>query len=354
MKAREPSVVGIDVSKTTLVVSSYGEGKAARARQAVARDQASLASLVGAMVRDGVTLVAVESTGGYELTVLQALHAAGIKVAQLPPEQVKAFARSQRKRAKTDAIDSEIIADYAAVTEVELWSPKSPKLAGALAMLRHRDTLIQERTREKNRLEHVTEPMVVESMRQHVNWLTRAARAMERDAVACIEAEPEAAALFELLRTVPGVGNLTAARIVVELPEVGSIDKRKASSLAGLAPMNRDSGDVKGKRRCAPGRTRVKTALYQAALAAIIHNPVIRALYVRLRSAGKEPKVALTACAHKLLVILCAMVRHGKAWDASRHPSLEALPDVELAELTLEAAVLGVEPHPNNDAHRPA
>jgi transposase len=344
MKARDPKVVGIDVSKTALMVSSYGEGKTARARQEVVQTERALAPLIRALVRDGVSLVAVESTGGYELPVLKALHEAKIAVAQLPPEQVKAFARSQRKRAKTDAIDCEIIADYAAVTEVELWTPKRPKLDAALAMLRHRDTLVHERSREKNRLEHVTAPMVSESIRRHMRELTRSAKAMEKAAVAHIKAEPEAFARFELLCTMPGVGNLTAARLVVELPELGRIDKRQAASLAGLAPMNKDSGAVEGKRRCAPGRSRVRTALFQAAHSAVLFNPMMRAYYARLRAAGKDRKVALIACAHKLLVILSAMIRHNEAWDPSRNPaSLANLPEDEVGELTAEVAEFSVE-----------
>ena len=332
MKARDQRVVGIDVSKKTLVVSSYEGGKA-RPQCTVTQDEAGLSGLVKALKRDGVRLVAVESTGGYELALCKALHAAKVPVARLQPEQVKAFARSQGRRAKTDGIDCETIAAFASVSEVKPWEPPSAAIEAAVAIARHRDALVKERTREKNR--HKTEPvpMVRESIEDHIAYLNKRARALEKELTKHVLSEADNATRFELLKSFPGVGALTASRLVAELPELGLIGFRKLSALAGLAPMNRDSGDVEGRRRCAPGRRQVRTALFQAAHTAVQYNPVIRAFFARLMARGKERKVALVACAHKLLRILDAMVRHNEPWDASRHPAALA----EIADADREA-----------------
>jgi transposase len=345
LKARDLGVVGIDVSKATLVVSSYGSGAGARAGQTVKQDPAARSELVQALARDGVTLVAMESTGGYERRLLQELYDAKIVVALVAPEQVKAFARSQGRRAKTDAIDCEMIAGFASVTELKPWQPPSAAMEAATALGRRRDALIKDRTREKNRLDTAMVESARDSMQRHIDYLNREARGLEKQMLAEIKSELGNQARFELLKSVPGIGNLTAARLVAELPEIGVIGHRKLSSLTGVAPMNKDSGEVEGKRKCAPGRRRVRTALFQAAHSAVLFNPVIRAFYARLMVKGKERKVALIACAHKLLIILDAMIRHGEHWDASRHPAcLVALSGTEEADIQADLAELEVEP----------
>lgn len=345
MKARQPDVVGIDVSKATLMVSSYGVGRGWRHQREVGQDDASIAELVKTLVGDRVRLVAVESTGGYELRILKALHAAGIGCARLSPELVKAFAKSQSKRAKTDAIDCEVIAGFASVTEVEPWAPVSDDMEQAIAMFRRRDAFIRERTREKNRLEHATLPDVRAMTGEHIAYLTKAAKQAEKVVMAAVKADPDGAARYAMFLSVPGVGVLTAARLVAELPELGFIGRRKIASLSGLAPMNKDSGEVEGTRKCAPGRRRIRTALFQAAHSAVQFNPVLRETYHRLMARGKPRKVVLIACARKLLVILTAMVRNDEMWDPERHPtSPPLLEETEVRELDEALIDFGIEP----------
>jgi len=356
-KARDPRVVGVDVSKKTLMVSSYGVGKKARAQRSVVADEAGVAALAAELARDKVRVVAMEATGGYERRLLKALDAAKVPAVLLQPERVKNFARSQGTRAKTDSLDCECIANYASVTDVPLWVAPSAALEAAMALGRHRDALIRDRTREKNRLQTATVVAVREPITTHIAFLTKQARAVEKQLLAHIMSEPQSVARFELLKSVPGVGALTAARLVAELPEIGEIGISKLSSLAGLAPMNKDSGEHEIKRKYAPGRRQVRTALFQAAHSGVLFNPVIRAHYVRLISKGKERKVVLIACAHKLLRILDAMVRHDERWDASRHPAglaAMAVAESEAIEEALAELEVGPTEFESEQASNPA
>lgn len=354
MKARNPKVVGIDVSSKTLMVSAYGAGRRSRAQRSVALCEEGLADLVKALARDKVELVAMEATGGYERRLLKALSGAKIPSALIQPVRVKDFARSQGRRAKTDPLDCETIANYASVTPLPLWEAPSPALEAAIALGRHRDALIRDRTREKNRLKTATVVFVRESIKGHIASLTKQAKAVEKQLMVQIMEEPQNVARVELLKSVPGVGALTAARLVAELPELGALRISEISSLAGLAPMNQDSGAHEGKRRCAPGRRQIRTAMFQAAHSGVLFNPVIRAHYVRLRSKGKERKVALIACAHKLLRILDAMVRRDERWDAARHPAgLAAMTEAEQTAIESDLAELEVGDDATNISSEP-
>lgn len=255
----------------------------------------------------------MEASGGYERLVLEILYAAGVQVALVQPLRVRSYAKAMGRKAKTDAIDATVIADFATTIELEPWKPVDKHLDEARELMRLRSELVRMSTILKNRLLSPTLSVARDGL--------NAVLEEHRRQIALIEAQvaqrlsPSAqGVIVERLQTVPGVGPVTASVLVTELPELGTLDRRHIASLVGLAPMNNDSGRHRGRRVTQGGRTHARTALYQAANVAKTHNPVLREFYARLRSKGKPHLVAMIACARKLLVILDAMVRHQRDW----------------------------------------
>ncbi len=309
----EKHVVGIDVGKDTVEVSQFGSEGGTRT---VDRNPEALLALADALKAARVTRVAMEASGGYERLVLETCHAAGLGVALVQPLRVRAFAKALGKRAKTDAIDAEIIAAFATTVELEPWSPLDDHLAKARELMRVRDEFVHMSTALKNRQRAPTVSDAREHLDDAVAYFQKQIRQIQKKVIELLEATSHRDRL-ERLQTVPGVGPVVASVLVTELPELGKLERRALASLVGLSPMNDDSGQHRGRRRIGGGRVHVRTALYQATNTAKTYNPVIKAFYARLRAHGKPHLVAMIASARKLLTILDAMIRNGRDWTVA-------------------------------------
>jgi transposase len=310
MERQESVYVGIDVSKDRLDVALLPAGESL----AVGRDSVGLEDLIGRLGRLSPALIVLEATGGYEQVVSAALAAAGLPVAVVNPRQIRDFARATGKLAKTDRLDAQAIARFAQAVK-----PEPRPLADAQAqmlgeMVARRRQVIEMIGMESNRLRQARAKTVKRTIEHLLAALQAELSTLESELDETIRGTPIWREREELLTSMPGIGDATARVLLAELPELGLVDRRQVAALAGLAPFNRDSGQWRGERHIQGGRASVRTALYMPTVVATKHNPVIRTLYLRLRAAGKKPKVALTACMRKLVTILNAMLRDGTPW----------------------------------------
>jgi transposase len=259
-------------------------------------------------------LVVLEATGGFERPAAAAIVASGIAVAVVNPRQARDFAKATGTLAKTDKIDAYVLARFA-----EALKPEPRTLPGEEALLLgeilgRRRQLIGMLVAENNRLSAIVSAPVKRRIRAHMRWLEKELSRTDLELEEILEASPVWRENEALLRSVPGVGPTLARTLLAELPELGTITHKRLSALVGVAPFNRDSGRIRGKREVWGGRARVRTALYMSAMVASKHNPLIREFYERLVEAGKPKKVALVACMRKLLAILNAMMRDRRPW----------------------------------------
>lgn len=259
----------------------------------------------------------LEATGGFEHVIVAAVASAGLPVVVANPRQVRDFGRAIGQLAKTDRIDAALLALFAERVRPEP-RPLPDAAAQALeAVLTRRRQLLEMLTAERNRLGFARAPQIRRGIQQHIRWLERQLVDVDRDLAHAIQASPVWRATEDLLRSVPGIGPIVSRTLIGELPELGRLSRKQIAALVGVAPLARDSGTLRGKRLIWGGRAAVRAVLYMGALVATRHNPVIRAFYQKLRTAGKPAKVALTACMRKLLVILNAMVRTETPWITS-------------------------------------
>ena len=312
MKQQEPyaAYVGIDVSKATLDAAVRPTGQ----RLSVPNQEKGVRELVDSLGDPSQALVVMEATGGLELPVAAALAEAGFSVAIVNPRQVRDFGKATGKLAKTDRIDAQILAHFGEAIQPE---PRPVPEGEALLfkqILSRRRQLVEMITAEKNRLS-TTSPALRRDVQAHIAWLQESLAKLDDDLGKRIKASPMWREKEELLRTAKGVGPVCSRTLLVDLPELGKLDRKEIAALVGVAPLNRDSGRFQGKRAVWGGRGRVRAILYMATLSATRCNPVITAFYRRLLAAGKAKKVALTACMHKFLTILNAMVKHGTPWQ---------------------------------------
>jgi len=303
---------GVDVAKAHLDAAVAGSDMVRR----FANDGAGVTGLVTWLGEQGVTALVVEATGGYERAVSASARAAGIVVSRMNPRQVRDFARATGQLAKTDTIDARVLASYGArLTPAATWHAEEDGAERA-ALVGRRRQLQGMLTAERNRLP-LARRAVQAHIAGHIAWLEQELRAVEGELEELASADGVYAAQAELLRTVPSVGRVVAHTLLSELPELGRLPGRQLAALVGVAPLNRDSGLLRGRRSVWGGRAPVRATLYMAALVGSRHNPVLRDYYRRLLDAGKPKKVALVACMRKLLVILNAIVRTGRPWDPS-------------------------------------
>jgi transposase len=262
---------------------------------------------------EAVTLIVVEATGGYELAVVAALTAAGLPVVVVNPRQVRDFARALGQLAKTDAIDAGVLAHFAEAIRPE-WRPRPDDLTQLVhGWLARRRQLLEMVQAEHNRLALAT-AAVRPQIQRHLEWLKQQVREVDKELRTQLRRSPVWREQDDLLRSVPGVGPVLATTLLADLPELGRLNRQRIAKLVGVAPLNQDSGEHRGVRRIWGGRAPVRTTLYMATVAAIKHNAVIRAFYLRLCAAGKPKKLALTACMRKLLTILNAMLHQRTSW----------------------------------------
>lgn len=304
-----PVFVGIDVSKDRLDIARHPTGE----REAVPNAEPDIAALVVRLQACRPTLIVLEATGGFELAVTAALVAAQQPVVVVNPRQVRDFAKATGRLAKTDALDAAILAQFAEAVRPALRPIPEATMQALAAVLARRRQLVAMHTAESNRLGTALPP-VRQGIRAHLTWLDRQLAQLDEDLTRAIRESPAWREKDDLLQSAPGVGPVLARTLLAALPELGTLNRKQSAALVGVAPLNRDSGTWRGRRRVWGGRAHVRAALYMSALVATRYNPVIRAFYQRLCAAGKAKKVALTACMRKLLTMLNAMIKSRSQW----------------------------------------
>jgi transposase len=303
--------IGIDVAKDRLDVHIRPNGESFT----LARDGDALAALVERLRGLAPVLVVLEATGGYETVVASTIAAAGLLLAVVNPRQIRDFARATGKLAKTDRIDAAAIAHFADAVRPPARPIPSREAQTLGELVARRRQVIDMIVAEGNRRRMARQPRVIRAIERHLAVLQAELSELEGDIDGTIRKTPAWQADADLLTSVPGVGKATLRTLIAELPELGHLNRRKIAALVGVAPINRDSGTLRGRRTIAGGRPAVRAALYMAALVASRANPVIAAYYAKLRAAGKTGKQALVACMRKLLVILNAILRDRKPWQ---------------------------------------
>jgi transposase len=310
-RGMEKVYAGIDVSKDSLDVALH----ASERRWRFSNDHAGITSLCQMLAKLKPTLVAFEATGGYEFLLYLALDAAGLPAAPVNPRQTRDFARSLGKLAKTDAIDARVIAQFASANS-ELKPKHVADTQELKEIVTRRIQLLEMLTAETNRLRGARQARRVR-IEAHIAWLKQEITDTESELKDTIRKDPVWHEKNTLLQSMPGVGPAVSATLIGQLPELGTLNRKEIAALVGVAPLNRDSGRMHGRRCVWGGRAPVRAMLYMAALAAAKHNTVIRCFYERLCATGKSKKVALTACMRKLLTILNSMIKHHAPWSYS-------------------------------------
>ena len=306
---KEKAYVGIDVAKAHLDIALDSSER----KWQFGNDEVGINQVTELLQEISPALVVMEATGGYETSLAYALKAVGIPVAIVNPRTARDFAKATGRLAKTDALDAKVLAHFAAVIKPEPRPISGEEMQELGAILARRRQVIEMITAEKNRL-HTARKAIRANIRAHIVYLEKELGGVEASLYNRIQESPIEQAKYNLLRSVPGVGPTLSTTLLIELPELGKLNKKQIAALVGVAPLNRDSGTLRGKRTVWGGRATVRGPLYMATLVATRYNPVIKTFYQRLCAAGKAKKVALTACMRKLLVILNAMLQHGTPW----------------------------------------
>lgn len=302
--------IGIDVGKSYLDVCVYELDLHWQAPNT----PDGIKGLLARLNRYKLTRILVEATGGYERSLAEACAAKEMPVIIVQPIQVRQFARAQGILAKTDKIDARLIAQFGVVMRPEVRPLCSKKVRFIRDLLARRRQLHEMRTQELNR-QHKAPKVLSASHRRLLKLLDKEIMRVDDQLAKAVSEMTAWEQTFEILKSVPGIGDGVAYTLLGELPELGQLSNRKIAALCGLAPYNRDSGQMNGKRRIRGGRAPIRTVLYMAMLSAIQHNPVMKSFYQRLVDEGKHKKVALTACMRKMMTILNTMVRNNQEWQ---------------------------------------
>lgn len=302
--------VGIDVSKAYLDVYFHPTGQAIK----VSNDKTGLKELVGSLSKQPIKLVILEATGGYEKFIARELEKVHFPVSVINPRQARDFAKALGQLAKTDKIDGRILALFAEKIGPTPRPLKTLEQQALSDLKARRKQLVDMVTMEKNRLDKAN-PSIQKGIKKTIKFLQKELKSMDEKLSQAIKEDPTLSQKNELLRSVKGVGPVLSATLLADLPELGTLNHKKISALVGVAPFNRDSGTFVGGRTVWGGRSSVRATLYMAALVATKNNPQIKVFYERLCKAGKVKKVALTACMHKLLMIMNAILKSGIPWN---------------------------------------
>ena len=303
--------VGIDVAKDHLDVHVRPIDESFR----VPHDEAGVVTLLARLRTVAPTIVVLEASGGYEVALTAALASAGLPVAVVNPRQIRDYARAVGQLAKTDRLDAQIIARFAEAVRPEP-RPVPDAQAQALGeLIARRRQLVDMLAAEQNRRRLLRDRRLQRHVDGHIKWLEEALRRLDHDLTTLVRSTPAWREADDLLRSAKGIGPVTSCTLIADLPELGCLDRRRIAALVGVAPFARDSGVFRGRRMIAGGRPHIRRVLYMATLAAIKHNPVIRAFHHRLVAAGRPSKVAITAAMRKLLTILNAMLRDRRPWQ---------------------------------------
>ncbi len=311
---QEATYVGVDVAKAQLDVAVRPSGD----KWDVSHDEAGVRQLASRLKALEPVMVLLEASGGLELPLVAALAAEAVPVVVVNPRQVRDFARATGKLAKTDALDAAVLAHFAEVVKPPVRPLRDTETQVLASLVARRHQVMTMLVSEKNRLRSDAAAAVRTRIEAHIAWLERELDDLDKNLRQTLRQSPVWRDKDDLLRTVPGVGEQVSITLLAYLPELGILDRRQIAALVGVAPFNRDSGTLRGKRTVWGGRAKVRAALYMGALVASRCNPIIRDFYQRLLTAGKPKKLALTACMRKLLVILNSMLKHRSPWCSLR------------------------------------
>jgi transposase len=261
--------------------------------------------------------IVYEPTGPYHRAFERRLAAAGAALVKVNPRHARRFAEATGKLAKTDRLDAAMLARMGALLELEARPPRNPILNDLKDLHMAREALVKNRTAAKNRAKNLTLPVLKRHNAEQLRQIERQMVAIEREIIVLIKDDPDLARRFDILVSIPGVSAITAFALLIDMPELGTLAQGQAASLAGLAPVARQSGTWTGRASIRGGRANVRQALYMPALVAMRFNPDLKAKYDQLKAAGKAPKVAITAIMRKLIVLANALLRDGREWASS-------------------------------------
>jgi transposase len=308
-----PSTIGVDISKGSLDVHRLPDGASRR----FSNDKAGYRSLIAWLGAD-VARVVFEPTGPYHRAFERAMADADLPLVKVNPRQARRFAEATGKIAKTDRLDAAMLARMGALLQLEARPIRSAIFDELKDLHMAREALVKDRTAAKNRAKTIALPLLKRHSAERLKQIERQLKATEEAILALIKAEPDLASRFEILTSIPGVSAITAFTLIIEMPELGTLEAGQAASLAGLAPVARQSGQWTGRAFIRGGRSTVRQALYMPALVAARFNPDLKAKYAQLVQAGKPAKVALTAIMRKLLVLANALLKAGRNWTPSQ------------------------------------
>ena len=304
--------IGVDVSKERLDVAVRPSGE----HNSFTNDEAGIAQMTDCLGRLSPEMILFEATGGWQMNAVNALAARRLPVVIINPRQVRDFAKATGQLAKTDTIDAGILAHFAEAVRPEIRELKPLEARKLEALNTRRRQIVEMLTAERNRL--ITAPEWTRGdIEEHIAILKKRLAAINKDIDKLIRQSPLWREKDKILKSFPGVGPVTASTMLSDLPELGSLNPKAIAALVGVAPLNCDSGNYQGRRKIWGGRACVRSLLYMCAKTAVRCNPGIRGFYERLIGAGKLRKVALTACMHKILIILNAMIRDQVCWRAA-------------------------------------
>jgi transposase len=304
--------VGIDISKATLDVHLRPLGKTFQ----VANKETAISGLIEELQTYSLNLIVLEATGGLETELLIQLQAAQLPVALINLRQGRDFAKAAGKLAKTDAIDAQVLAHFGEALKPQVVAMESDSARQLKELISRRRQVVEIQTAEKNRRDR-SRGKALTDIEQHLEYLEQSLKKLNQEIEELTQSNQAWIEKVNLLKTIPGIGQVISTTLVSYLPELGQLTAKQISRLVGVAPINHDSGQHKGKRMINGGRAPVRASLYMGAVVAIRHNPIIKDFYERLLSRGKPKKLAITACVRKMLVILNAMVRDQKPWQVS-------------------------------------
>lgn len=312
---------GVDVAKDHLDVAVIPQGS----YFTEPNNDAGVKRICSRLKKSGVTLVVIEATGGYERRLLNSMSEAGVPAALVNPRQTRDFARAEGLLAKTDKLDAMSLARFADKMRPTVTAPRNKEDQEFAALVSRRDQLVGDRAREKARLDKTWFDWERTSVEAHIRWLDERIAELDAQIERRVGGDDDRGRKGRLLRSVPGVGEVVSSTLLAYLPELGSLEGPQISALAGVAPLNKDSGKRTGYRRIWGGRSSVRSKLYMAVVCGIRFNSVIKEFYERLIASGKVFKVAITACMRKLLVILNAMIRDGSTWGSPKKKEIYAV-----------------------------
>jgi transposase len=302
--------IGVDISKAHLDAHRLPDGIA---RQ-FANDRRGFEELIKWIGKRGVARIVYEPTGIYHRSLEDTLAAVGLPLAKVNPLQARRFAEARGTRAKTDKVDAAVLAHMGLALQPGLCAVPSKMLRDLKELQIARQALIKDRTAAANRGKSLRLPMLKKRNKQRLGQIVRDLKAIEEAMLVLIHEDPKTARAFEILCSIPGIAKITAATLLVEIPELGTLDQKAVASLAGLAPFSRESGKWKGKRFIGGGRKFLREALYMPALVACNFNPDMKDVYQRLKEAGKPSKVAITAIMRKLIILANTLIKNDRCW----------------------------------------